>query len=140
TLKERVNLFVRSGTIGTQKSGNRELPLAVDASINGSVKVSLKFDPSATSRDNFGPECLLALKLLGGERHSSGASKLRHYYTLDTRDNKGAVRSHQRVVGHEDLLLLLGLHHHVLELHSALQRRLVRKLPLLGGVFVEFRL
>ena len=140
TAEESQDFVIGGRAEGAQESGDRKLPLAVDAHVDGAVEIGLQFYPSATARDDFGAEGLFTLEFLGGERNAGRTGELRHNHALDAGDNESAVVRHKRQVSHENLLLLLGLHDEVLQADAHFQWSLVREFSVLGGVFVELGL
>src|SRR5262249_38746970 len=96
--------------------------------------------PSAAGGDYFGAKVALTLNLLGSKEDAVGARKLGHNNALDAVYNKGAVLGHERQVGQEDLLLLLGGGNLVDQLDHGAHGDIERQLLRLGVMLVYFRL
>ncbi len=97
---------------GLKEPCDGQLAVFIDTDIEHVVCIGLILEPCAVIRDN-GRSVEAGHAAVGGLIivHAGGTDDLRDDDTLSTVDDKGAARSHEREVAHEDLLLLdlLGL-------------------------------
>jgi hypothetical protein len=104
---------------------DRELALAVDASVRDALLVDLELEPRARGRHQVRDEDLLRRVLRLHQVGARRADELRHDHALGAVDDERPPVGHHREVAHEDPLLadLAGLG--VDEAHRHRQRRLV---------------
>ena len=88
-----------------QERRDRQLSLAIDPRVDGSLLVDLELEPRATRRHQVGREHLLRRVLRLHEIGAGAPDELRHDHPLGAVDDEGALLGHHREVPHEDRLL-----------------------------------
>ena len=101
------DLLIGTDTQRTDKGGDGQLAVLVDADIEHIIGVGFVFQPRAAVGDNSGGKQFLT-GLVTGRRivYTRRTNQLRYNDTLGAVDDKGTAVSHQREIAHIDVLLL----------------------------------
>ena len=101
------NFFVCAGAQSTDKCGDRDLAVLVDADIDHIVGIHFIFQPcTAVRNDGSLKQVLTGLILFRSVVYARRTHQLGNDNTFCTVDDKGAAFGHQGEVAHEDLTLL----------------------------------